>query len=169
MNRRRRMLKDLDQDIRDHIAIETQENIERGMSPEAARTCALRKFGNVTRVKEETREMWSFTWFEQFWADVCFGIRALWKHPGFAIVAVLTLALGIGANTAIFSVVEGVILAPLPYPQPDRLVMVLQSRPTLKGVGISYPDFQDWQRGARSFEQMAALMSRSYDLTAPGT
>jgi len=160
---------DLEQDIRDHIAIETQENIERGMSPDEARTSALRKFGNVTRVKEETREVWSLTWIEQFLADLRFGIRALWKHPAFAIIAVLTLALGIGANTAIFSVVEGVVLAPLPYPQPDRLVMVLQSRPTLKQLGISYPDFQDWQRGARSFEQMAALNWRSYDLTGPGT
>jgi predicted permease len=123
----------------------------------------------VTKVKEEIRKVRSFTWFEQFFADLRFGIRALWNHPAFAIVAVLTLALGIGANTAIFSVVEGVVLAALPYPQSDRLVMVLQSRPTLKGVGISYPDFQDWQRGARSFEQMAALMSRNYDLTAPGT
>ena len=123
----------------------------------------------MTKVKEEIRKVWSFTWFEQFFADLRFGIRALWNHPAFAIVAVLTLALGIGANTAIFSVVEGVVLAALPYPQPDRLVMVLQSRPSLKQVGISYPDFQDWQRGARSFERMAALMSRSYDLTAPGT
>jgi predicted permease len=168
MSRRRRMLKDLDQDIRDHITIETQEGIERGMSPDAARTWALRKFGNVTRVKEETREVWSFTWFEQFWADVCFGIRALWKHPGFAIVAVLTLALGIGANTAIFSVVEGVILAPLPYPQPDRLVLVQESRPNLAHLDISYPDFQDWRRSVRSFQQMAALTWRDYDLTGPG-
>jgi predicted permease len=123
----------------------------------------------VTRVKEETREVWSFTWFEQFWADVCFGIRALWKHPGFAIIAILTMALGIGANTAIFSVVEGVVLAALPYPQPDRLVMVLESRPSAKQIGISYPDFQDWQHGSRSFEQLAALTSRTYDLTGPGT
>jgi predicted permease len=163
------MMADLDQDIRDHIAIETQENIERGMSPDEARAAALRKFGNVTRVREETREVWSFTWFEQFLADLRFGIRALRNHPAFAIIAVSTLALGIGANTAIFSVVEGVVLAALPYPQPDRLVMVLQSRPTLKQLGISYPDFQDWQRGARSFEQMAALTWRSYDLIGPGT
>ena len=169
MRRRGRMMEDLEQDIRNHIAIETQENIERGMSPDEARASALRKFGNVTRVKEETREVWSFTWFEQFLADLRFGIRALWNHPAFAIIAVLTLALGIGANTAIFSVVEGVVLAELPYPQPDRLVMVLESRPTLKQLGISYPDFQDWQRGARSFEQMAALTWRSYDLTGPGT
>jgi putative ABC transport system permease protein len=168
MSRRRRMLKDLDQDIRDHIAIETQENIERGMSPDEARTWALRKFGNVTRVKEETREVWSFTWLEQFCADVCFGIRALWKHPGFAIVAVLTVALGIGANTAIFSVVEGVILAPLPYPQPDRLVLVQESRPNLAHLDISYPDYLDWQRSVRSFQQMAALTWRDYDLTGLG-
>jgi predicted permease len=169
MSRRRRMMADLEQDIRHHIAIETQENIERGMPPDEARASALRKFGNVTRVKEETREVWSFTWFEQFLADLRFGIRALWNHPSFAIIAVLTLALGIGANTAIFSVVEGVVLAALPYPEPDRLVMVWESRPTLKQLGISYPDFQDWQRGARSFEQMAALTWRSYDLTGPGT
>jgi predicted permease len=129
----------------------------------------LRKFGNVTRVKEETREVWSFTWIEQFLADLRFGIRALWNHPAFAVIAISTLALGIGANTAIFSIVEGVVLAALPYPQPDRLVMVLESRPTLKQLGISYPDFRDWQRGDRSFEQMAALDLRSYDLTSPGT
>jgi predicted permease len=162
------MMEDLDQDIRNHIAIETQENIERGMSPDEARSSALRKFGNVTRVKEETWGVWSSLWIEQFLQDVCFAVRALRKNPGFAIVAVLTLALGIGANTAIFSVVQGVVLAPLPYPQPNRLVMVQESRPSLKQLDISYPDFQDWQRGARSFEQMAALTWRNYDLTGPG-
>jgi predicted permease len=105
---------------------------------------------------------------EPFARDVRFGARALRKNPGFAIVAVLTLTLGIGANIAIFSVVESAVLAPLPYPQPDRLVMVSESRQNLKQLDISYPDFQDWQRNARSFEEMAALTQRDYDLTSPG-
>ena len=168
MDRRKRMMEALDQDIRDHIATETEDNIERGMTPDQARLAALRKFGNVTRVKEQTWEVWSFTWLEQFFTDVCYGARTLWKDPGFTIVAVLTLTLGIGANAAIFSVVQGVVLAPLPYPQPDRLVMVSASRPSLKQLSISYPDFRDWQRNARSFEQMAAMKWRDYDLTGSG-
>jgi predicted permease len=168
MRRRKRMLEELDQDIRDHIEMETQENIERGVSPEEARYAALRKFGNVTRVTEETRAVWSSIWIEQLLQDVSYGVRALRKNPGFAIVIVLTLALGIGANTAIFSVVRGVVLAPLPYPEPNRLVMVWENRPNVKTLSTSYPDFMDWQRNARSFEQMAALTSRNYDLTSPG-
>jgi predicted permease len=162
------MLEDLNQDIRDHIEMETQDNIGRGMSPEEARYAAMRKFGNMTRTKEETRAVWSFIWLEQLLQDVSYGVRGLRKNPGFAIVIVLTLALGIGANTAIFSVVRGVVLAPLPYPQPDRLVMVWESRPNVKTLSTSYPDFLDWQRNARSFGQMAALTSRNYDLTSPG-
>ena len=169
MKLRKRMMADIDQDIREHIAMETEDNIGRGMSPEEARYAALRKFGNVTRVKEETREVWTVPWAEELFRDVRFGLRTLVKNPGFAMVAVLTLALGIGANTAIFSVVEGVVLAPLPYPQPERLVAVWESRPNAKQVDVSYPDFQDWGRGARSFEQMAALTWRDFDLTGPGT
>jgi predicted permease len=94
------------------------------------------------------------------------------KSPGFTAVAVLTLALGIGANTAIFSVVQGVVLAPLPYREPDRLVVIWLNNLTLKhDTVLSYADFLDWKRDARSFEQMAALISigQDYDLTSPGT
>lgn len=103
------------------------------------------------------------------WQDIKYGIRMLGKSPGFTAVAVLTLALGIGANTAIFSMVEGVLLASLPYYQPDRLVMVAESNERFPEDAISYPNFLDWQHTARSFKQMAALMgNQGFDLTSPG-
>ena len=100
--------------------------------------------------------------------DLRFALRTLAHSPGFTATAILTLALGIGANTAIFSVVDGVVLKPLPYPQPDRLVLLWQSRPHTPQLDISIPDFLDWQRASRLFAGMAAMDWRSYDLTGPG-
>src|ERR1700751_4838779 len=103
-----------------------------------------------------------------FFQDLRYALRQLRKSPGFTAVAVATLALGIGANTAIFSVVEGVVLAPPPYFEPDRLVMVWENNPRFPRVWDSYPNFQDWQRSARSFQQMAAFREQAVDLTFPG-
>ncbi len=100
--------------------------------------------------------------------DFRYALRQLQKSPGFTTVAVITLALGIGANTAIFSVLEGVVLAPLHYREPDRLVVVWESNPRFPRVWDSYPNFQDWQQSARSFQQMAAFREQQIDLTFPG-
>ncbi|MFZ0908478.1 MAG: ABC transporter permease [Candidatus Acidiferrales bacterium] len=157
MSRRTRMMHDLEQDIRDHIEIETRDNIARGMSPEEARYAALRKFGNMTKLKEETREVWSFVWLEQLFQDFRYGLRTLRKSPGFSAVAVLTLALGIGANTAIFSVVSGVLLRPLPYPEPERLVAIASYD--------SLPNMDDIEKQSRSFEALGANTMQRLDYT----
>jgi putative ABC transport system permease protein len=160
------MLEDLDQDIREHIEREAQDNIERGIPPEEARYAAMRKFGNVMRVKEETQEVWSFVWLEQLLQDIRFGLRMLGKNPGFTAVAMLTLALGIGANTAVFSVVSAVLLRPLPYKEPSRLVVLNETTPKVGDVSVSYPNFFDWRAASHTFSQMAAV--RSIDLNLAG-
>src|SRR2546430_17544001 len=102
MRRRKRMMEGLDEDLREHIDRETQDNIERGMTPEEARYAAMRKFGNVTRVKEAVREVWSFLWLEQLLQDLRYGARVLRKSPGFTAVAVLAPWPGLRAHTTHF-------------------------------------------------------------------
>ena len=120
----KKLLNELDDDIREHLERETQENIERGMSPEEARYAAMRKFGNVTRVKEDTRAVWISTWLEELVQDVRYGLRTMRNSLGFTAVAILTLALGIGANTAIFSLIDAVMLRSLPVEKPSQLMLL---------------------------------------------
>jgi putative ABC transport system permease protein len=166
MKRRERMMDDLDRDIREHIEMETQDNIDRGMPPEEARYAAVRKFGNVTRVKEDTRDVWSFAWLEQLGQDIRYALRMLRKAPGFTAVAVLTIALGIGATTAIFSLVDATLLHPLPYPQPEQLVRVEDDLPGVgaRDVGISVPEWHDLQRSG-IFEYVSLAVYGPVNLT----
>src|SRR5271168_4772610 len=147
----------MNDELRFHIEQQTAVNIAAGMTPQEARRQAVLQFGGVEAIKEDCRDQRRGSWFETMWTDVRHGLRMLRKNPGFTAVATLTLALGIGANTAIFSVVQGVVLAPLPYSEPDRLVLVLLYNRALNyPTDLSYPDFLDWQRSSRSFEQIAA-------------
>src|SRR5580693_3182012 len=155
--RREKTETELDSELRFHLETQIESKIRTGMSPEAARQSALREFGGVELAKDECRDERGTQFLENLWKDVRFGARMLRKNPGFTAVAVLTLALGIGANTAIFSVVQGVMLAPLPYSEADRLVVVWESNNHASRMATSYSDFQDWQRNAQTFQQMSAF------------
>jgi predicted permease len=158
----RRRDEELDEEVRSHLRMAAQERVERGETPEQAEAAARREFGNVGLVKEVTREMWGRAWLRQLTQDLRYGLRTMRRAPGFTAVAVLTLALGIGANTAIFSVVNAVLLRPLPYHDPARLVTVLHDgwKP------VAPANFLDWREQSRSFESIAA--AQSWNLTMTG-
>src|ERR1051325_9994174 len=114
---------EIDEEMQFHIDMRTEENVRRGMSPEEARREAERRFGGLTRMKERGYEVRGGRWLETFWRDCRYGARSLRRSPGFTLVAVLSLAIGIGANTALFSVVDAVLLKKLPVEEPERLLV----------------------------------------------
>ena len=158
----------MDEEMRSHVEMQTQENIENGMKAEEARYAALRQFGWVESIKETCREQRGVSWIETLIQDVRFGGRILRKNPGFATVAVLTLAMGIGANTAIFSVVNAVLLQPLPYPGADRLVSLCERGPDGSAGPISYPNFTDWKEQQSVFESFGVYNWNNFALTGKG-
>ncbi|HTA42214.1 MAG TPA: ABC transporter permease [Bryobacteraceae bacterium] len=159
MRLRRRMEKDIESDIREHIEMMTRDNIERGMSPAEARNAAIRKFGSPLRVAEETKDVWRWIWADRLLQDTRYALRGLRRNPVFASVAILTLALGIGMNTAVFSVVSAVLIKPLPYAEPDRIVWLATYNQRFHFEAASAPDFADWRDQSKSFEEMAAYVT----------
>jgi len=166
---RRNAYDDLSREIQEHLREQIDELVAGGMSNADATAAARREFGNVTLAEERGREVWRWPSIEDFLMDIGFGLRMLRKNPGFSAAAVIVLALGIGANTALFSVVNGVLLRPLPYPNPEQLVMLRESKPNFATGSVSYPNFLDWKKDNRTFASMAAMRgSGSFVLTGRG-
>jgi predicted permease len=161
--------RDVDTELHSHLALAVEENLARGMSTDEARRSALIKIGGLEQTKEQIRDQQTLPFAESLFQDFRFALRMLRRNPGFTVATVLILALGIGANTALFSIVNGVLLRPLPYPHPEQLVTLRESKPNFATGSISLLNFLDWQKDNRSFSSMAAMRpGRSPILTGLG-
>ena len=154
----RRKHAELDDEIRFHLSEDVDEQLANGVSPVDARQAAARAFGNVTLVREGTRDAWGWAGAERWLQDVRYALRMMRRDPGFSAVAILTLALGIGATTAILAVVSALLVRPLPFADADRLVILFATTPT-RGIyrdTTSFLDFSAWQRDSRALASAAA-------------
>jgi putative ABC transport system permease protein len=156
--RRESVLRDIEEELRIHVEMETEINIKRGMPPDEARAVALKSFGALGRNTERGYDIRGGGWLEALWQDLRYGARMLFKQPGFTAIAALTLGLGIGANITIFSVVNAVLLRPLPYPDADRLVFLWSEAPAqnIRERASAYANVADWREQNKSFEDIAA-------------
>ncbi|MGH9662966.1 MAG: ABC transporter permease, partial [Bryobacteraceae bacterium] len=162
--------RELDRELRDHLELETEEQKDAGLPPEEARDAARRVLGNQCLLKEDMRGVWGWGALERSWRDFRHALRGLRANPGFTCVAALTLAIGIGANTAIFSVTDAALLRPLPYPDAGRLVRIWQSEPRMgEGhLGGAPPEFLAYRGRTRAFSEVAGYEREGFDLTGDG-
>src|SRR6185437_15199641 len=168
--RRSKLEQEIEAELRSHIEMRTADNMAAGMSPKEARRDALLRFGGRAGMKERVIAADAHMFLDTLWQDLCYGVRVLRKSPGFTAVAVLTLALGIGANTAIFSIVNAVLLRSLPYPDPDRLVRIFFNEPGvgLRDVRFSKPELDDLQTRSGVFEDVSPILEGSEIVTGAG-
>ena len=155
-------------ELESHLQMHVDDNLRAGMDPQEARRQALLRLGGVEPTKESYRDQARLPWLEMLGQDLRFAVRILLRNPSFTVVALLTLALGIGTTTAMFSVVNGVLLLPLPYEHPEQLVRVYESQPRFGTTSVAYPDYLDWKRMATSFQSLAAFRSEDVNLTGRG-
>ncbi|MFZ0273750.1 MAG: ABC transporter permease [Acidobacteriaceae bacterium] len=162
---------DLERELRSDLDLEEEAQRENGLSPEEAHYAARRAFGNETLIREQTHEAWGWVRLERWYQDFRFALRQLARAPGFTVAAILTLALGIGATTAIFSLVNAALLRPLPFPQPDRLLWLSQQDHSLPGAApesLSYPDYFDWRAKNHTLSGIASYAGGGVTLQLKG-
>jgi len=157
--------RELDDEVRAYVETLAEEKMREGMTPEEARRAARLELGGIEQVKEEVRDIRTGAWLDSLLQDLHYGARMLRKNPAFTAIALLTLALGIGANTAIFSVVNAVLLRPLPYANPQQLIAIKESSQRVGVHSTSYPDFLDWRTQSKTISQMALLNNRAFNLS----
>lgn len=160
--RKKQLDADMAEEMRAHLELQAERNRAAGMSADEAHYAAQRQFGNVASIQERAREGRGWVWLEQGWQDVRYTARQLRRSPAFATAVVGTMALGIGASTALFSVVNGVLLRPLPFPDADRVVMLSETHPVTGRTRVAPAVYLDWKRQASSFADLAAVGGRSY-------
>jgi putative ABC transport system permease protein len=161
------MDEELEEELQFHLEMQTRKNLARGLSADEARRETRLQFGGVEPAKEECRDARGINFVETFWRDFRYAVRSFGRTPGFTAVALLALMLGIGANTAIFSVVYAVLLAPLPYPNPDQLVMVW-SKINGHRARVSAGDYLDWKRQSTAFQSLGAWGGANFNLSISG-
>jgi putative ABC transport system permease protein len=165
---RSNLANELQQEMDAHLQFLIDGNLEQGMPLDEARAAAQRHFGNQTTVRERSYETWQFPTFESFLQDLRFAARGIWRARVFSLIVILTLAVGIGANTAIFSAVYAVLLKPLPFPSGDRLVWLGESSAKASGISVTWINFQHWRMENHTFESMAAFENDDLTLTGRG-
>src|SRR5829696_6584090 len=169
LRQRETVINDIDREMRSHLELQVEANIKAGMSPPEAREKAMRSFGNINKAVDAAYEVKGGGLLETLAQDIRYGLRMLAKHKAFTSVAVITLALGIGANTAIFSVVNELLLRPLPFRDPERIVMLWEVTPEGRHQNTtSRANFRSWRDQSTSYQNVAAFTDQRFNLTGDG-